>query len=126
QIFGIAMLFQFLGNFYLGGLLGLQKQVKANVYQVIWGICRNGLVIVVIYYSPSLISFFLWQAVITFIYVILVRRTLLKTIRTESSQLSSSFLFDRKLLRSLSKFAVGMLVISLVAAINTQLDRIAI
>src|SRR5665647_1926499 len=46
--------FQLLLSFYLGGLLGLEKQVEANIYQMSWGILRNGLVIVAIIFVPSL------------------------------------------------------------------------
>ena len=41
----------------MGGLLGLEKQVKANIYQIGWGILRNGLVIFGIWLVPSLEMF---------------------------------------------------------------------
>ncbi|MGY0038971.1 hypothetical protein [Pedobacter sp. NJ-S-72] len=58
RVFGVCIALQLLGNFYLGGLIGLQRQVEANKYQIIWGIFKNGIVLLVIYYKPSLVIFF--------------------------------------------------------------------
>lgn len=38
----------------MGGLLGLEKQVVANVYQISWSAVRNGLIIIPIVFIPSL------------------------------------------------------------------------
>lgn len=117
--------FQMLLSFYLGGLLGLEKQVKANLYQVGWGVCRNGLVVVVLLFSASLEMFFIWQAVSTVIFTILLRLSLNKT-------LIGSYRFDfqpkieKTVFKRVWRFAVGMLLISLVSSLNTQMDKIAI
>ncbi|MFK2758816.1 hypothetical protein ACIXWW_22640 [Bacteroides fragilis] len=77
RIMGIGIAFQFLGQFYMGGLLGLEKQVVANVYQISWSAVRNGLIIIPIVFIPSLKLFFIWQTVATLIYAILLRYTIL-------------------------------------------------
>lgn len=125
KIFGVAMAFQLLGNFYFGGLLGLEYQVSANIYQIIWGILRNGLVLVVILFKPSLIYFFTWQAGITLIYVIFLRKLLIKKLFINSES-RRKWGFNKKILKETGKFAGGMALISIVAAINTQLDKITI
>jgi len=47
--FGIGL--EMLLRLYIGGLLGLEYQVKANKFLIAWGIVRNGLVILIILYN---------------------------------------------------------------------------
>jgi hypothetical protein len=47
----------------MGGLLGLEEQVKANMYQMGWGILRNGLVVLGLLFVPTLEMFFIWQTI---------------------------------------------------------------
>ncbi len=126
KMFGVAMALQLLANFYAGGLIGLERQVKANIFQIVWGVFRNGLVLVVIFFKPSLIYFFAWQAAVTLIYVVILRYVLINSIKRDQAIESDHFVFDKKILRTVGKFVGGMLLISIVAAINTQLDKIAI
>jgi O-antigen/teichoic acid export membrane protein len=126
KILGIGIAFQMLAIFYMGGLIGLDHQVKANIYQILWGILRNGLVVLVIWYFPSVLYFFSWQALITFIYAFVLRQKLIKILISTDTIASFNFSFDRNVLNKTKKFAGGMLLISVVASINTQLDKLAI
>ena len=124
KIFGVELGFQLLFRFYMGGLLGLEKQVKANVYQLLWGICRNALVVVVIYYYPSLEVFIIWQAVSTILFTLFLRMSLLKSF--DLSRWTFSFEIDKKIIKDIGGFAGGMLLIAIVSAVNTQLDKLTI
>jgi O-antigen/teichoic acid export membrane protein len=126
QILGIGIAFQMLANFYMGGFIGLEQQVKANAYQILWGVFRNGMVIAVIWYVPSILWFFAWQVFTTFVYALFLRQQLIKNLLLSDNSASFSFLFDKKVLQKTKNFAGGMLLISIVAAINTQLDKLAI
>jgi O-antigen/teichoic acid export membrane protein len=117
--------FQLLLRFYLGGMLGLEKQVKANIYQVAWGILRNGLVVVVIIYEPTLEMFFVWQTFATLFFTVLFRLSLNREL-TGFYKFEFSLKIEKKVLKNIWRFAGGMLLISLVAALNTQMDKIAI
>lgn len=124
KIISIDVGFQLLLRFYMGGLLGLEKQVKANMYQVGFGVLRNGLVVVAILFVPTLEMFFVWQAVSTLLFTILLRFSLCKIL------IGQYFYFQLKIEKAVFKdvwrFAGGMLLISLVASLNTQLDKLAI
>lgn len=124
RVVGFDISFQMLLKFYMGGLLGAGKQVKANIYQIFWGILRNAVVVLLIYYNPTLNTFFLWQAFSTIIFAIIFRVTLTKTV------FSNSFLFngvfDKSRLKEVGNFAIGMFLISIVSAISTQLDKLVI
>lgn len=117
--------FQLLFRFYIGGLLGLEKQVRANMYQILWGILRNGCVVFVIIYEPTLKMFFLWQTISTIIFTII-----LKVVLERSLNGFYSFNFSPKIekivFKNMWRFAGGMFLIAFVAAINTQMDRIVI
>ena len=121
--FGIG--FQMLLRFYMGGLLGLEKQIKANIFQISWGIARNGLVVVVILFFPSLEVFFIWQTLSTVIFAVVLKLTLNK-------YLTGKYVFDlipkfeKAVFKNIWRFAGGMFLISLVASLNSQMDKLAI
>lgn len=117
--------FQLLLKFYLGGLLGLEKQVKANVFLIFWGVFRNGLVVLAIIYRPTLEMFFAWQAVFTVLFAIVFRFLLYQELVGRYS-FELKFKIEKEIFKKIWKFAGGMLLISLVAALNTQLDKMAI
>lgn len=117
--------FQLLFRFYSGGLLGLEKQVKANLYQVAWGILRNGLVVLVIIFYPNLGVFFSWQAISTIIFTLLLKLSLQKELIGNYS-FSFSTRIETSVFKKVWTFAGGMLLIAIVAAFNTQMDKIVI
>lgn len=116
---------QLLFRFYIGGLLGLEKQVKANMYQVGWGILRNALVVVVLIVIPTLEIFFIWQTISTVIFVVLIRLSLNETL-TGIYKFEFKFKIEQIVLKRVWRFAGGVLLISLVASLNTQMDKIVI
>lgn len=116
--------FQLLIRFYLGGFLGLEQQIKSNVIQVAWGITRNGLVLLVLFFVPSLQAFFLWQAASTILFVLFAGLLLRKQINGKYS--FSIRKIEKDVLKRTWKFASGMLLISIVAALNTQMDKLII
>jgi O-antigen/teichoic acid export membrane protein len=126
KIFAFVLGFQFLSNFYIGGLLGLERQVLANGYQIVWGITKNAIVVLVIIYFPNLLYFFLWQLVTTFIYIIYIRYQLLKLIGSPNFSFFEIKKFDVEVFNSLKKFVSGLFLIALVTAINMQLDKLVI
>lgn len=125
KIIGFEASFQMLFRFYMGGMLGFEKQVKANIFQVGWGMFRNGLVVIAIYLVPKLEMFFMWQLVATLIFTILMRLFLIK-ILTSKYTFTFKPILEKEILSKLWRFAGGVLLISLVAALNTQMDKLAI
>jgi O-antigen/teichoic acid export membrane protein len=117
--------FQFLFRFYMGGMLGLEKQVKANTYQIGWGMLRNGLVVLPILFVPKLELFFIWQTLSTVIFALLLRLSLNKTL-TGQYKFDFQLKIEKSVFFRIWRFAGGMLLISLVASLNTQMDKLAI
>jgi O-antigen/teichoic acid export membrane protein len=125
RIIGIGIAFQLLSQFYWGGLMGLEKQVLANSYQVSLGIVRNGFIIIPLIFFPSLILFFIWQSSVMVLYTFVVRKTVADTIKLKESP-GGFMKLDQKVISRTWRFAGGIMLISLVAAINTQMDKLAI
>lgn len=117
--------FQLLFRFYTGGLLGLEKQMKANMIQIAWGVLRNGLVVLGVLFIPSLEIFFLWQAISTILFTLLIKVSLEKTL-VGKYLFDFSFKIEKKIFADIWKFAGGMMLISMVTALNTQLDKLSI
>lgn len=125
KIIGFEAGFQMLFRFYMGGVLGFEKQVKANMFQVGWGMCRNGLVVFAIYFIPTLEMFFIWQLISTFVFTILMRLFLTKILDGKYNFKIKPVL-EKEIFLNVWRFAGGMLLISLVAALNTQMDKLTI
>ncbi len=125
KIIGFEAGFQMLFRFYLGGVFGFEKQVKANMLQIGWGMFRNGFVVIAIYLLPKLEMFFIWQLGATIIFTILMRLLLIK-ILTSKYTFAFKPIIEKEILARLWRFASGVLLISIVAALNTQMDKLAI
>ncbi len=125
KICSIDVGFQLLLRLYINGLLGLEEQVKANLYQIGWGIVRNGLVVIILFLKPTLEFFFIYQTIVTIIFVVLLRISLIKVL---IGKYEFNFLFKIELsvLKNSWKFVVGVTIIALVAALNTQVDKLMI
>jgi len=126
KIIGIEIGFKLLSQFYSGGLLGLDKQIELNKYKILWGIFRNGFVVLVIIYSNSIISFLLWQCLVTIIYSFLIRLRLINILYQTIGLKNyfTKFKIDITILKSIKNYTLGMLLISIVVAINTQVDKL--
>jgi O-antigen/teichoic acid export membrane protein len=123
---GIMAAAQILINFYIGGFIGIEKQVKANLILVALGIFRSAVVILILLqWGRDIESFFLWQMFVTILFVFIFRFILISTI-TNNYFLPSTILFNKEKIKSVGSFAGGMFLIGIVASINTQIDKLII
>ncbi|WP_312194486.1 lipopolysaccharide biosynthesis protein [Sphingobacterium multivorum] len=125
KLASVDLSFQLLFRFFLGGLIGLNKQVEANIIQVLWGICRNALVILLIYYLPSLNIYFIWQAIMTIVFTFIIKFFLDSKVY-ERKKFNINLKFDVQSFNSVKGFAGGMLLISIISALSSQGDKIVI
>lgn len=120
-IMGLSIAFQWPGAVYSGGLMGIQQQVVLNVIRsVMVTVQHGGAALVLLYISPSIVSFFLWQSFVSLLTTLILAWWLWKLL-PKSAQASR---FDKVLLIKNWRFASGMLGISLVTILLTQLDKI--
>lgn len=108
-------------SLYNAGLMGAEYHATANLLQIGFSMTRSGLVILPIYFYPNLLVFFSWQLVTSAFFLILMRRTVRRKLG-----LDSSGRFSTEALRSIGKFALGMLGIAVISALNTHMDKLVL
>jgi len=125
RLMGVSIALQFLSTLYYGGLLGLQKQVITNIYQIGWSLLKNGCVLLILWLiTPDIRLFYIWFIFTDLLYLALLR---IKIYRSLSIDNKYSWNFkELNNLKNIWKYASGILTISIISAFNFQLDKIAI
>jgi O-antigen/teichoic acid export membrane protein len=122
-ILSITLVFQFPVGFYAGGLLGLQRHLLYNAVRVLFAVVKNvGSVLLLIYYSNSVIVFFTWNFITTVVTVLTYRLLLRRLIANASLKAK----FDSGELKRVAKFSGGMAAISLSAILMMQADKVVL
>ncbi len=122
-VMGIVVAFQWPISLYNGGLTGLERQVTDNVITVVMVTLRSAGVILLLWLvAPTIQVFFIWQAIISFVYVLVMRFALWHYLPKSKTWPS----FSRLQLKQIWRFAAGMTGISLVSFILMQADKIVL
>lgn len=121
RLMGVSIAFQFFSTLHNSGLMGLQKQVIANTIQISWSAVRSGLVIIPLFFAPDLLIFFYWQIGSNILFFFINRYQLWRQIRLETAPE-----FDKLILKNIGGFALGMMLMAVVAALNGQLDKLVV
>ncbi len=128
-LMGIGLIPQIAMSLYFGGLMGLQRQVSANLLWMGFSIARSGLVVIPIYFVPDIRVFFLWQAIASIAMLLVMRKVLRNHIITPLRGASPHKIhgnFSWPALRAIRGYALGMLGMSVIAGLNTQLDKLVV
>jgi O-antigen/teichoic acid export membrane protein len=115
--------FRFVEGIYRGSLVGLQRQVWYNGFAAVLATLRyGGAVAVLAWVSPTVRAFFLWQGFISLltvaVFAVKVHRTLPRPPRPAR--------FSYEALAGVWRFAAGMMGISFLALLLTQVDKIVL
>ena len=121
-LMGCSVSLQFLYSLYNGGLQGLQQQVLSNIITVLYGVSRSAIVIIPLLISPTIQSFFIWQLFSIACALIVTRYFLARNI----GGLKYKSKFRMQYLNGVWKFALGMMLMSIISSLNTQLDKLII
>jgi O-antigen/teichoic acid export membrane protein len=105
---------------YMGGLNGLQRQVLANALLATFATLQGaGALLALLLFEPTVLTFFLWQAVIAAVQVVACRgaywRAMAPTARAR---------VDFQVLRRVWRFAAGLAGTSLLVTVLTQADKV--
>ena len=119
KLIGVGVGLQLFSTLYEGGLMGLQKQVLVNKVNIIWSLSRSGIVILPLLLLPSLKVYFFWQIVCNLVLLITFRVFLWKELKTDAK-----IIFSKELFSNIWKFALGMMGIAFISAINIQIDKL--
>jgi O-antigen/teichoic acid export membrane protein len=120
-IMGFVIALRFCEGIYRGALYGLQKQVWYNVVNAIIATLRHGGVLgILVWVSPTIEAFFLWQVFISLIALSILAMKLHHVLPKSKSPVK----FSLDSLLRVRKFAIGMMGITLLWTIQTQFDKV--
>jgi len=119
RIIGVGVAFQFICSLYQGGLMGLQKQVLANSMQVVWSFFRSGILLLPLFFFPTLEVYFGWQIGVTILYFVIIRTTLKSQLGVKERTL-----FSKQILIDVWKYAAGMMIMAILSALLIQTDKL--
>lgn len=120
-IMGVIVAFQFPFALYSGGLMGLQRQVLLNAITVSVATVRGvGAVLLLWLVSPTIQMFFIWQLVATILQTGITAIVLWRVLPESPTRAQ----FQRRFIRTLWRFAAGMMGISFFALLLLQADKV--
>jgi O-antigen/teichoic acid export membrane protein len=123
RLMPLALVPQIVLALYNGGLMGRQRQVRANALTTLFSVVRSGLVVIPIWLVPDPRVFFAWQAAASWAFLLVTRAALRRELG--ASALGAGR-FSWRVLKPILGYAGGMLAMSIIAGLNTQLDRIVV
>ncbi|MCW3101004.1 MAG: hypothetical protein JWL77_6622 [Chthonomonadaceae bacterium] len=118
-LMGLSLALQWPFTLYEGGLMGLQRQVLLNSIAVLVAVLRNVVPLLILHYSPSIVTYFLWQVVVSGVMTGSVWLALWRALPVSAQKPK----FDPAVLQRIWKFAVGMAGITTVNLLITQADK---
>jgi O-antigen/teichoic acid export membrane protein len=125
RVMGVAIACQLPSGLYIGGLMGLQRQVRANSIQIAWGVFRGlGAVLVLWLVSPTIFAFALWQLISNVIYCFAAGLCLWRTLPSSQDNLRPHFAW--RAFRGTWRYAAGMAGLAVVSTLLTQTDKLAV
>lgn len=120
MLMAISLVVQVPSGLYIGGLMGLQRQVECSTLLVIFGTIRGlGSVMVLWFISNDLQTFFLWQIFATFLQTIVMRWSLWRRIDTSEQ----SARFSAKMLLTVKEYVGAVMIIGVLGMILSQMDK---
>lgn len=121
SIMGFVIALGFIQGIYVSSIVGLQNQVLLNIANIIISTLRGlGTVYILIFISPTIKAFFIWQGFISIVSVIIFASIVYKSI----PQSERPGRFSLKSLHSISRFASGMMTITILSLVLSQIDKI--
>ena len=120
-LMGMGLALQWPSLLYLGGLLGLQRQLSANLISALAAVVRGiGAVAVLRFVSPTLEAFFVWQIVASALQTLAVRARLSQILPA----VPTAARVQLTVIRSNIRFAADITGITVLGTLLIQLDKV--
>jgi O-antigen/teichoic acid export membrane protein len=121
SVMSLVVALRFVEGIYRGSLFGLQRQVWYNGVNASIATLRHaGAVAVLAWISPTVEAFFFWQAAISLLSIAIFAMGVHRVL--PRSPLPPRF--TRKAIADVWKFASGMMVVTFLAILLTQVDKV--
>jgi O-antigen/teichoic acid export membrane protein len=115
----ISLVLQVPSGLYVGGLMGLQRQVEASGLVALFGTVRGAVAVAVLFIAPDIRAFFIWQVVASALQTGTMRWALQRSLHAGDRPAA----FSPRLLRSVRRFAGGMSLVTALSLVLTQVDK---
>jgi O-antigen/teichoic acid export membrane protein len=123
MLMSISLVVQIPSGLYIGGLMGLQRQVECSALLATFGTLKGfGSLLILWFISTDLYTFFTWQIVITFLQTGVLRWALWRRIDT-SEQLAK---FSAKMLLTVKEYVGSIMLIGVLGMIISQTDKMVL
>jgi O-antigen/teichoic acid export membrane protein len=117
---GVAAL-RFVEGIYRSAIVGLQRQVLFNVVSSVLATLRGlGAVGILVWWSPTLEAFFIWQGLVSVLSLGVLARLTYRSIPLAER----AGQFSLAELRGIGKFVSGVMGIKILAVLLTQIDKV--
>lgn len=121
SIMGLVIALQFVSSIYRSSLIGLQRQVLFNTITSVTATIRAiGAVAVLAWIAPTLQAFFIWQGVISIVALLLLMAATYQCL----PRIDRRGRFSLDVLKRISSYAGGMVGITFLTLLLTQIDKI--
>ena len=120
SLIGIVVGLRFCEGIYRSGIIGLQQQVWLNVAGVVLAVLRGVGAIAVLTISPTIQAFFVWQAFVSIVTLVVMGARLHLTL----PRTSAPSRFSLPALMEVRRFAGGMFGMTVLAVLLTQVDKL--
>lgn len=125
ELMGVSIALQLVSNLYQGCLLGFEAQVLANSVMVSWSLVKQvGSVFVITALAPDVRVFYLWHVFVDVVYLVTLRILVMSLLNSGKCQKWS--FAQMRVLRSVWRYAAGLIVISAISVVNKQFDKIVV
>ena len=123
KIMGFVAALKFYESLYKSALIGLEKQLLYNIIFISLFLVRTiGAFLILAFFSNKLFDFFIWQAIISIINILILRW---KTINSFNAQ-DVKGKYDFNTIKSVWRFAAGMATSTILSLILTQFDKLVL
>ena len=123
QLMGLSIALQLPASLYIGGLMGLQRQVLSNSLQIAWSGLRGGGSILILWLiSPTILAFISWQLFSNVVYLVCTRAAIWRAVA--ASDITPRFSWE--VFHRTWRYAIGMAGMSLVSILLLQVDKLAV
>ena len=120
-VMGVVTALQFIESIYASCIAGLQRQVLQNAMTSIMAMARGlGAVGILVWVSPTIEAFFIWQGIISLLNVALFASVVYSTL----PRVTKPSRFSKSALTGIWRFAAGMVGINILVLLLTQTDKI--
>ena len=120
-VMGLVLALRFVEGIYRSSIIGLQRQVLFNAINSALATMRGlGSVAILVWVSPTIQAFFLWQAILSIVTLVILAFITYSTLPTVRYTAKFSIIE----LRGVWRFAGGVFGITFLALLLTQIDKV--